>query len=220
MCYSTYFHSLQTITMVHRFEIENTITRRYSRFNAIGTQLIVRLLPPSNARDPVSHFLTRVNDLFEHALQNLSDTDMLGITIHNRVNQNDKQNGISFRHKDKKAGDVVCSVFEKVSQSNCRFNSLDTLVVTVHSVTMPVSFGSAIKSRGRQLSVMAQLKKRIVDVKATENCLAHALVIAIAKAENDPNYVAYRKGRKILPVVRNLLDTTGIDLSGGGGFPN
>jgi hypothetical protein len=90
--------------MVHRFEIEDTITRRYSRFNAIGTQLIVRLLPPSNATDPVSHFLTRVNDLFEHALQNLSDTDMLGITIHNRVNQNDKPIGISFRHKDKKSG--------------------------------------------------------------------------------------------------------------------
>jgi hypothetical protein len=66
---------------------------------------------------------------------------------------------------------------------------------------------------------MAQLKKSIVVVKPTENFLAHALIIAIAKTENDPNYVAYRKGRKILPVVRNLLDTTGIDLSGGGGIP-
>ena len=29
------------------------------------------------------------------------------------------------------------SVFEKVSQSNSRFNALDTLVVTVHSVRKP-----------------------------------------------------------------------------------
>jgi len=32
--------------MACRIEIEDTITRRYSRFNAMGTQLVVRLLPP------------------------------------------------------------------------------------------------------------------------------------------------------------------------------
>jgi len=85
--------------MARRFEIEYTITKRYSRFNATGTQLIVRLLHPSNARS-VSYFLASVKDLFEHALQNLSDSDMVGITIQNRVNHNDKLIGISFRHKD------------------------------------------------------------------------------------------------------------------------
>jgi len=140
--------------MARRFEIENTITRRYSRFNAIGTQLIVRLLPPSNndARDPVSHFLASVNDLFEHALQNLSNSDMEGITINNCVNQNTKHIGISFRSKDQLAGDVIWSVFEKVSQSNARFEALDKFVVTVHSVRMPEGFGNrAIKIRGIQL---------------------------------------------------------------------
>jgi len=65
----TYFHSLQTIIMARRFDIEDTITRRYTRFNATGTQLTVRLLPPINDddRDPVSHLLASVIDLFEHA---------------------------------------------------------------------------------------------------------------------------------------------------------
>jgi len=71
-------HSFHTITMFRRFEIEDNITRRYSRFNAKGTQLTVRLLPPSNARDPVSHFLVSVNEVFEHALQNLIESDMVG----------------------------------------------------------------------------------------------------------------------------------------------
>jgi len=66
---------------------------------------------------------------------------------------------------------------------------------------------------------MAHLKRSVVEVKATENCLAQALIIAIAKAENDPDYKAYRQGRKILPVVQKLLAKTGIDLSGGGGIP-
>jgi hypothetical protein len=119
-----------------------------------------------------------VNDLIEHALHEVDYSGKVGMSIQNRVNQNDKPIGISFTRKDQLSADVIWSLFEKVSQSNSRFNALDTLVVTVHSVKMPVGFGRcALKSRGRPLSVMAHLKQSIVEVKAEQNCLAHALVI-------------------------------------------
>ena len=102
--------------MARRLEIDGEITRQYKLFKAVGTQLTVRLLPPSDDIDSVSHFLAFVNDLFEHALQNESDSDMVGITIQNEVNQNNKPIGISFRRKDQLSGDVIWSVFEKVSQ--------------------------------------------------------------------------------------------------------
>jgi hypothetical protein len=51
------------------------------------------------------------------------------------------------------------------------------------------------------------------------NCVAHALIIAIAKITNDPDYTAYRKGRKIRQVVDNLIATTGINIHNGGGIP-
>jgi len=74
------------------------------------------------------------------------------------LNQNDKPIGMSFRRKDQLSADVIWSVFEKVSQLNSRFDALDTLVVSMHSVRMPVGFGKrAIKVTGRQLSVMAHL---------------------------------------------------------------
>ena len=76
-----------------------------------------------------------------------------------------------------------------------------------------------MKSKGRSLSVMAHLKKSIVEVKAKEKCLAHALVIAIAKLTKDPDYKAFRQGRKIRPRVDRLLEITGIDLTKGGGIP-
>ena len=57
----------------------------------------MRLLPPAGNSDPVGHFLASVNELFEYALQDVSDSDMVGITIQNQVNQNDKAIGISFR---------------------------------------------------------------------------------------------------------------------------
>jgi hypothetical protein len=111
-------------------------------------------------------------------------------------------------------------VFEKVTQSNARYQALDTLTFHVHSVKIPVSFGKkADTSKERPLSVMAHLKRSIVEVKAA-NCLRHALVIAMAKLTNDPNYIQYRMGRKkIMPKVRELLQAAGVDLSRGGGIP-
>ena len=64
--------------MARRFQIDGTITRQYRRFNAVGTQITVLLLPPSNNVNPVIHFLTSVNDLFEHVLQNVTGSDKVG----------------------------------------------------------------------------------------------------------------------------------------------
>jgi len=96
--------------MARRFEIEDTITRKYSRFGATGRQLVVRLLPPSDNSNPVSHFVASLNDLLRHALQNLNESDMVGIKKQNRENQNDRPIEISFRRKDQLAADVILSL--------------------------------------------------------------------------------------------------------------
>jgi hypothetical protein len=86
----------------------------------------VRLNPPTDLDlNTVDHFLSRVNDLFEHVLQGVQYSDMVGIAIRNEVHQSDKPIGISFRRMDQTSGDVIWSVLEKVSQSNSRFNALD-----------------------------------------------------------------------------------------------
>ena len=51
-----------------------------------------------------------MNELFEYALQDVSDSDKVEITIQNRVNHNDKAIGISFRRKDQLSGEVIWSV--------------------------------------------------------------------------------------------------------------
>ena len=83
---------------------------------------------------------------------------------------------------------------------------------------MPVRFG-VIKTMGRPISVMAHHKKIIIEVKDEDNCLAHAFIIAISRVNNDSNYNSYRRGYKIRPVVQNLLETTGINLTNGAGIP-
>ena len=101
--------------MARRFDILDRSTREYRWFNAEGRQLNMRLNPPSDASVPVSHFLASVNVLFQHALNEVDDSDMVGITIQNQVNQNDKPIRVSFRRKDQLSGDVIWSVFERVS---------------------------------------------------------------------------------------------------------
>ena len=54
---------------------------------------------------------------------------------------------------------------------------MEKLVVVVHSVRMPVGFGrTALRTKGRQLANMANLKRSIIEVKA-EICLTHALIL-------------------------------------------
>ena len=70
--------------------------------------------------------------------------------------------------------------FDKVSKSNSRFNASDTLTIVVHSVRMPIGFG-VIKRKGRTLANMAHLRRNIIEVRAEDNYLAHALIIAIVR---------------------------------------
>ena len=106
--------------------------------------------------------------------------------------------------------------FRSLTLNSMRWNSHRD----VHSVTMPVGFGGeGIQRKGRPLGTMVHLKNSIVEMRAEEYCLGQALVIAIAMLNNESNYKAYTQGRKIRPVVRQLIETTGIDLKNEGRIP-
>ena len=90
--------------------------------------------------------------------------------------------------------------------------------MTVHSVRMPIGF-SRSKTMGRPISVKAHLKKSIVEVKTEDNYLAHALIIAISRLNDDSKYESYRKSWNIRSAVQNVFETTGIDLSNYAGIP-
>jgi hypothetical protein len=74
---------------------------------------------------------------------------MVGITISNEVNVQDKAIRINFRRKNQITGDVICSVFEKLAQSTAKFNALDKLVMTAHSVKMPIGHGLSLQRADR-----------------------------------------------------------------------
>ena len=57
--------------------------------------------------------------------------------------------------------EVIWSVFSIVAQSNARYNAMDRLIVAINSLKIRVGFGKAVKSMGRTLSVMANVKHGI-----------------------------------------------------------
>ena len=126
--------------VVPRFTIDSETNRQYSSFNGIGTELIVRLLPPAvgDDSDAITHFQAIVNDLFEYPLRDVDVADMVGITIRNEVNLFSKPVGISFKRKDQLSDEIIWSVFSKVAQSNAWYNAMDRLIIVIHSVKMPV----------------------------------------------------------------------------------
>ena len=81
---------------------------------------------------------------------------------------------------------------------------------------MPVGFAKhAITNRGRPLSFMANLKRTIEEMQAEETCLVHALAIAIARLDKDPNYNSFQGGCSVRPVVETICKRTGMDLYNG-----
>lgn len=145
------------------FETIEQQRMEYGRFDMRGTQWKVRLKPPptSGTAEPNTHFIATTNELFYHLMDNVGDGDMVGITIHNEVNQIDILIACGFRKKYQISSDVIRSVFDKVSHSNTRFNAIDTLIVVVQADKMPVDFGG-IKRKGRLLASKVQLKRSIV----------------------------------------------------------
>ena len=96
------------------------------------------------------------------------------------------------------------AVLGKVIQSNARFGLSDRLEVHLDHVRMPVGNGRE-KTKGRSLGVLSAIKKSIVVVKAAFLCMAHALVIAMARVNSDPKYESYRHGRCLNIPVEELL---------------
>jgi hypothetical protein len=128
------------------------ITRRYRRFNAEGRELTVRLTAPPPATSAARHFAESVDEVFDYSLRDLQPDDMVGISIHNANNQQERLVGISFRRRDLISREVLWSVFEKVTQSNARYQAYDTLTFHAHSVRMPAGSGKrAEKPKGRSL---------------------------------------------------------------------
>jgi hypothetical protein len=74
----------------------------------------------------------------------------------------------------------------------------------------------AEKTKGRSFGVLSAAKKNVVLVKADFLCLAHAIIIAMARVNGNPKYESYRDVYQLGKPVEELLKASGVALSNGG----
>ena len=125
--------------------------------------------------------------------------------------------GISLRRCDQLKPDVIWDVIGKFIQRNEGFGLTDRQEVHLDHVRMPAGNGRE-KTKRRSLTVLSAIKKSIVVVKAAFLCLAHALIIVMARVNGDPKYKSYRNKYKLDLPVDELTKASGVDLSNGGGL--
>jgi hypothetical protein len=199
------------------FTILDETVKSFPKFNTTGRSLLLKFNVPREDSDPTAYLRECITALTNYLVDKVPDRDLVGLKIRNTENLEDKLIGISLRRRDQLKPDVVLSVIEKVIQSNARFGLTDRLEVHLDHVRMPVGSGG-VKTKGRSLDILSGIKKSIVVVKAVINCLAYALVIAIAQCNDDPKYGSYRNGYCLKKPVEELLKASGVDLTNGGGL--
>jgi len=184
------------------------------KFKATGRRPLIKFNSPVEEQNPGTYLKECITALTDYLVNDVPGRDLVGLRIRNTENVEDKVVGISLRRRDQLTPDVVWAVLGKVIQSNSRFGLSDRLEVHLDHVSMPAGKGT-VRAKGRSLNV---IKKSIVTVKAALNCLAYALIIAMARVNGDPKYQSNRDGRGLKKPAEDLLKAPGVDLSNGGGF--
>ena len=180
------------------FLILDETSKSFPKFNTTGRSLIIKFKLPGQEREPSTYLKECITALTNYLVDAVADTDLVGVRIRNTGNIQDKVVGISFRRREQMKPDLIWAVLSKIIQSNARFGLIGRLEVHLDHVRIPVGNGkSTEKTKGRSLDVLSGIKRSIVAMKAAFLCLAHALIIAIAQVNGDPNYATYRRGRCI-----------------------
>jgi hypothetical protein len=198
------------------FRILDETSKQFPKFNATGRSLLM-FNSPGEIQEPTKYLKECITALTNYLVKEVADRDMVGLSIRNTENIQDKVVGISLRRRDQLKPDVVWSILGKISQSNARFVLTDRLKVHLDHVRMQAGNGGA-KTKGRSIDVLNAIKRSIVTVKAAVLCLAHAIIIDIARVDNGPKYASYRQGYGLTQPVEDLLKASGVNLSNGGGL--
>ena len=159
----------------------------FPTFNTTGRSLIIKFKLPNQERVPSAYLQECITALTNYLVDEVADRDLVGVRIRKNENVQAKVVGISFRRREQLNPDIIWAVLCKVIQSNATFGLTDRLEVHLDHVRIPVGNGKlAEKTKGRALDVLSGIKKSIVAVKSAFFCLAHALIIEIARVNGDP----------------------------------
>ena len=150
----------------------------------------------------------RTYDIFDRLLRDVTEgmhsTDQVRFVL--QSNQLQSPISLPFCPLEELTTEKVLSQVEKVVQSNDEFWLNDTVNIDLIRVQMPQGSGKSRRKRTTyDIREYLQGKKSVITINNKDNyCLARALVVAIARIENDPMYNQIRNSDRPVQFRRAL----------------
>ena len=173
------------------YEIESTKKYTSKKFQMTATDHMVRFTNVVSDLDLIESY-ERTQKILEQLLndvtEGMDERDQVRFVL--RSDQLDTPISIPFMPLIQLTPERVFSQIERVVQSNRDFRLNDTVTVDIIHVEAPQGSGKSRRKRDiLDIREYLHQKRSVVTIKNNDNlCLARALVIAIAKIENAPNY--------------------------------
>ena len=179
------------------YEKESVTKHKSKKFRMTATDHTIRFNTVLSELDLIESY-ERTQAIFEHLLndvtRNMNKKDQVRFVL--RSDQLDTPISMPFMDVEQLTPERVFSQIERVIQSNRDFRLNDTVTVDIIHVEAPQGSG---RSKRTTLNIREYLHKKgsVITIKNNDNlCLARALVVAIAKIENDPSYTDLRDSKK------------------------
>ena len=188
------FYEMESVRKYHSKKFGMTATDHIIRFNTVPSEL-----------DLIESY-ERTQAIFQHILNDvtrgMNEKDQVRFVL--RSDQLDIPISIPFIPLAKLTTERVFSQIERVIQSNRDFRLNDTVTVDIIHVEEPQGSGTRERTT---LNIREYLKekKSIITINNNDNlCLARALVVAVARIENDPKYHQIRNSKGHIQLQRAL----------------
>ena len=191
------------------YVIESSKKTKSKKFRMTATDHTIRFTNVASDLDLIESY-ERTQKILEQLLndvtEGMNERDQVRFVL--RSTQLDTPISIPFMPLIQLTPERVFSQIERVVQSNRDFRLNDTVTVDIIHVEAPQGSG---RSKRTILNIKEYLhkKKSVIAIQNNDNlCLARALVVAIAKVENAPNYKDLTKpGRRTQEIKARELHT-------------
>ena len=171
------------------YEKESVTKHKSKKFRMTATDHTIRFNNVLSELDLIESY-ERTQAIFEHLLndvtRDMNEKDQVRFVL--RSDQLDTPISLPFMAAEQLTTERVFSQIERVIQSNRDFRLNDTVTIDIIHVEAPQGSG---RSKRTTLNIREYLHKKgsVITIKNKDNlCLARALVVAVARIENDPKY--------------------------------
>ncbi|XP_013396770.1 uncharacterized protein LOC106163657 [Lingula anatina] len=199
------------------YNLRRVNERRMKKFSTVNTdyQLTFSHLENRSLNSMIPFLRELFQNIFDDLVQNMLPHDLVRIVL-----QSDTLEypiSIAFTRVSEFTVDLFLDELIRVLQSHEELRLDASIILTVCHVSMPRPGGARLKRGSMGMQSFLHAKRSVIQIHngaGDQLCLARALVVAMAKADNDPEYatIVNKRCREQLERAQDLHTRAGVPL--------